>query len=360
MNTLSLFDDGLPPPPNDVEYLKQCLNHVTLSKTAPKIETSQTQHFYALLKSKKSLDSFIKVDEFAGRVHTPITNLIPELKQHLLLQGKQTVSLDIAMMQPLLLSKILKDALGNNEFSTLMDSGCDIYEYIQDKLKLASRKEAKNKFFEILFNPPTEDLKDMFGAADWILWINGYKSKYIAENPNSSSKPHSNLAWLLQHEEVVLMKQIWRELISRKIIFLTLHDEIICKISDVTLVTKVMNNILDKSLAFADIFQTINTPTIKERDDHYVAATGQTVTYTIHPDLEKELQSLQDYFNTIALPDTIRLNPCSMINNLPKFVHSHLDSIRFSNGNEHAIPYLERLYELKQLLQCQQTTLVES
>ncbi len=172
------------------------------------------------------------MDDFSGRVHSPITNLHRRLRPNLLIEGSSTVSFDVATMQPLLLGKLLEEKIGPNEFSSWINNGVDIYTKLQEIAGLSIREQAKKRFFEILFSPPSNKLTLMFGATTWIKWINNYKKSHVNENPHTKEKPHSNLAWLLQKKEVEIMKKVWARLYHAKISFLTVHDEIIVRRQD--------------------------------------------------------------------------------------------------------------------------------
>ncbi len=202
-----------------------------------------TVYFNQFLKQRdKHLNSFFLVDNFSGRIHTPITSLKGSYRKHLYLKNEPVVSLDIAQIQPLLLSLILIENIGQNEFSEWINQGQDIYLMFKEKLKLQSREDAKTKFYEITFGMPNERLGEMFGNADWIKWINDLKTTTLLQNPNSKTKAHSNLAWLLQSTEVRIMRIIWQKLIENDILFLTVHDEIIVRVSDLDESYKIMED----------------------------------------------------------------------------------------------------------------------
>ncbi len=180
-----------------------------------------TPYFDLFLRLRNQhLRIFFTSDNFSGRVHTPITSLKSNIRKQILLEGQPTRAIDVVTMQPLILGKILKDNIGVNDFSNWIDEGKDIYSILQEKLKLEDRKDAKKKFFEIVFAPANEKLTKLFGDANWIQWINQYK------------KPHSNLAWLLQSKEVEVMSELWKMLTNKKIKFLSVHDEIIVNVDN--------------------------------------------------------------------------------------------------------------------------------
>lgn len=222
------------------------LKNVSLPDNAP-----STDYFNLFLKHKaKRPDLFFTVDEFAKRVHTPVTNFHRTHRPNLLLYGKQTAGIDVTTMQPLLLGKILFNAIGENEYSDWINEGKDIYLMLKDKANLNTRDEAKKKFFEILFSKPNDALKTMFGRADWINWINEYKQISEPGNPHNKDKPHSNLAWKLQGNEVRIMRKVWDKLINANIPFLSVHDEIIIQIDLKEQAKKIMNEVLESEFDY--------------------------------------------------------------------------------------------------------------
>jgi hypothetical protein len=195
-----------------------------------------------LTQKEKHLDSFFLVDNFSGRIHTPITSLQSKIRKHLLLKNEKVVSLDVAQIQPLLLSLILFENIGNNEFTTWIEQGEDIYLKFKEKLNLCTRDDAKKKFYEITFGKANKILAELFGQSNWIQWVNEVKSIVLTQNPNTIEKSHSNLAWLLQTTEVKIMRGIWQKLIDNDILFVTVHDEVIVRESDEAETRKIMIN----------------------------------------------------------------------------------------------------------------------
>jgi hypothetical protein len=226
--------------------MKEHLKLVSLPEEAPR-----TEYFAFFLKHKNNYpDYFFTVDEFAGRVHTPISSFHRPYRPNLLLEGCPTIGIDVTTMQPLLLGKILKHTIGMNEYSNWIDEGEDIYIKLQQKTGLETRDQGKKRFFEILFSRPNNELVTMFGAADWINWINEYKSKVEPRNPHNIGKPYSNLAWLLQTTEVKTMRKVWHNLIIAGIPFLSVHDEVIVKQSDRNQAEKIFQAVLDQEFTF--------------------------------------------------------------------------------------------------------------
>lgn len=223
------------------DWMREQLKFVELPISEPK-----PPYFETFIQFReKQLNMFFTVDKFCGRVHTPVTSLQRELRPLLRLYGEAVASLDVAQMQPTLLAQILIANVGENEFSNAINNGTDIYTLLQDKAQLVTRDEAKKLLFKILFGYPSKALSELFGDAEWINWINKYKSVPEKRNPHQS-KPHTNLAWLLQKSEVKIMSLVWQSLAENAIPFLSVHDEVICRKSDEQKVLAIFSNELSK------------------------------------------------------------------------------------------------------------------
>ncbi len=231
------------------KYIYECLYDVSLKEMS-----GSTDYFDSFLKHKsKYMHLFFNIDSFSGRIHTPISNFHRIYRPNILLDNQETISFDVVTMQPLILGKILRNQIGENEFSQWIEEGQDIYKMIQDITKCETRDEGKKRFFEILFSKPNKKLSELFGDANWILWINELKSKVIIENPHSIDKPHSNLAWLLQTTEVEIMSKIWELLYRSKIKFLTVHDEVIVQQKDKIIVESLIRKVLSKQFVYYNL-----------------------------------------------------------------------------------------------------------
>ena len=228
-----------------MEFLKD----VTLKNESP-----STDYFNVFLERKNDLTRlFFLVDKFSGRVHTPITSLKSEYRRNILIDNEETISLDVVTMQPVLLGAILKDKIGDNEYSRWIDNGNDIYIMLQKKANFETRDKAKKRFFEIIFSRSNDNLNQLFGDSEWIKWINDFKNKPYNENPHTLEKNHSNLAYLLQSKEVKIMNEVWSELIQKRIKFLSVHDEVIVKKRDRRSARDIFSSVLSKYLKYFQI-----------------------------------------------------------------------------------------------------------
>ena len=205
-----------------------------------------TQYWKSFIRHRATYpELFFTVDEFAGRIHTPISGTSKLLRPFLLLQGEQTASFDVAQMQPTLLGKVLFDAVGENSFSDAINEGKDVYIELQSIAGLATRDQAKDKFYSVFYGRPTDEIAKLFKGEKWINWINWYKSTPDIRNPKGE-KVYNNLAWLLQNNEVEILTKVWRKLAENAVPFLTVHDEIIFKKSDTGRVETIFKKVLSQ------------------------------------------------------------------------------------------------------------------
>ena len=196
----------------------------------------------------KRPDLFFTVDDFAYRIHTPVSNFHRTHRPNLLIYGHSTASIDIVQSQPTILAKILFNAISENDFSNWINEGKDVYLMLQEKANIPTRDEAKKALFEILFSKPSNKLAQMFGDANWINWINEIKKTPNPENPHFKQKPHSNLAFLLQRTESKMMRKVWDKLVGANIPFLSIHDEIRVISSKINEAEAIVNEVLSNEL----------------------------------------------------------------------------------------------------------------
>ncbi|MDD3875843.1 MAG: hypothetical protein PHT69_04435 [Bacteroidales bacterium] len=326
----------------------QMMNY--LKRTGLKANSESTFYFDTFLKFKDVYTRiFFTVDKFAGRVYTPVSNFHRHLRHNLLIDNEQTTSLDVATMQPLLLGKILYSKIGINEYSEWINSGADIYVMLQQKANLQTRDKAKKRFFEILFSKPSDELSKMFGSADWINWINEFKGAEIPKNPHNKHKVHSNLAWLLQNTEVSIMRSVWELLIKNNIPFLSIHDEIVIKKNDEHRAKALFDEVLKANFQYYKL----NCKEVPEAPPEPIMQ--DTIINKI-TDIQAQsvwnIQELEFFFSNIKLPtEPIKFNEYSIIKNVSVFIDCHLATIKFNNGKKTFLPYLERLQDLKKLLE---------
>ncbi|MCC4230034.1 DUF6965 family protein [Zunongwangia profunda] len=68
-------------------------------------------------------------------------------------------------------------------------------------------------------------------------------------------------------------------------------------------------------------------------------------------DWQTDIKELEAFFTKMRLPPKpVRLNQCTLITNIPKFIESHINTVKKYNGKERFLPYLNRLKELRATL----------
>lgn len=64
-----------------------------------------------------------------------------------------------------------------------------------------------------------------------------------------------------------------------------------------------------------------------------------------------DISEIEQFFQSaMFLAEPIRLNQCTMINNIHKFIDSHLEIVKANNGNPTYEPYFNRLIKLKEII----------
>ena len=67
--------------------------------------------------------------------------------------------------------------------------------------------------------------------------------------------------------------------------------------------------------------------------------------------MESRAKELKAYFESTELPTQLRLNKSAMINNVSKFIKSHLEMVFHNSDKKVFIPYLDRLEEVKTIIE---------
>jgi hypothetical protein len=68
-------------------------------------------------------------------------------------------------------------------------------------------------------------------------------------------------------------------------------------------------------------------------------------------DWAEQIQELENFFSNMPIPDkAVRLNPCSIVSDISKFLEGHFSVLKANNGKRAFYPYLLRLEELKTVL----------
>lgn len=226
------------------KYMKKQLSYVTINTPLEELPV----YFRAFMNHRnENMDMFFTVDGFSRRVHTPVVNLKSIFRKDLKLKGESLCSLDVKQMQPTILARILDGKVGDNPFSNAVWKGEDVYLVLLNQNKeLTTRTEAKKFLFQLIFGKPMDDIGKAFeGDTKWVQWINEYKSRVETNNPHARDT-HTNLAWLLQSEEVKIMTNLWQRLMDKNIPFLTIHDDVLVRKRDKDRVLIIFHSVLNR------------------------------------------------------------------------------------------------------------------
>lgn len=176
----------------------------------------------------KAFYEFITVDKFGHRLHTPYTSLPKGLRKYIKSpNGNDMVSIDLNQSQPRILSELLRDIIGDNSLTRLIDSGGDVYEFIGDSRGIKDRKDKKLAFFKMIFGYPNKKTMSIIDSCfpDISHIIRSINSQVNPDNP--STKRHSNLAMMLQRFESKVFCRVWNDLYKNKVYYVTIHDEVL-------------------------------------------------------------------------------------------------------------------------------------
>ena len=188
-------------------------------------------------------DWWCTVADNSGRLFSNITSLPKDLRKHLLIEGEETVEIDIRNSQPFFaLALYPSESEERNRYKDLVQSGL-FYEKINNCLKKpillnddnARGRLKKRVFKEIFFGHVSEK---------YSLWI-AFKRMFpelatIIETMKAGH--HNQFAIHLQKTEATaIISGVLQEAGRRNLPILTVHDSVICRAKDAHEVEKVMN-----------------------------------------------------------------------------------------------------------------------
>ncbi len=197
----------------------------------------------------KDAKSNVSLDSFAGRVYSPVTNLKRTDRPHLRIEDERTIEIDLNTSQPTFLSELFLCEIGLNSYSELINSEIDIYKYIQTKLKIKTREQAKIKYAKMIMGRPdsksANQFYDLFPDTENFL----RSIKTIPLSENKLRTPYKNAAYLLQSIELKAFKDVWKELNKNNIRFISVHDSVIIKKSDLQKGFGIIKNTLENYIS---------------------------------------------------------------------------------------------------------------
>lgn len=170
---------------------------------------------------------YIVEDPFGNRVHTFVSGLHQEIrKNYLLINDNITVECDLHQSQMVIFGSLLEKLYGSNSFSKIVKHE-DVYILFGIRNGILDRGFAKKLMFRALFDRTGSKADLMFKEAfpDAYPFVENIKKIFLPQNP--SWKRYSNLSFMLQREESGIFSNLWKELMKKRIPFLTAHDSII-------------------------------------------------------------------------------------------------------------------------------------
>lgn len=161
------------------------------------------------------------------RLDTNVTNMPTELFREVQRQN-DLVQIDLKNSQFAILSSLLPDEPGYQEFKSLTNSG-ELYTFLKEKLGLVNRESAKNHIFVLAFGRVESRarekarLREIFPEV--VKWVDDKKIELGC---------HREFAIMLQKiESKIFIDNIYRKIKDNKKFCLTKHDSIIVRRKDI-------------------------------------------------------------------------------------------------------------------------------
>lgn len=248
----------------------------------------------------------------------------------------------------------------------LQSKGIPVY-YLADLLGINIQKKLAGdllkRFKDILFYDSTIEI-DRLKSSDQIILSNGRNPEYWEQLPAKSKRDNFRKKYNSIYKEHVqrdwckivspLIKQKTDQLINNT---LTLNDSI-AEVSNSgnSFVTNPIDTIITK--VSDSVKSNIIIPEKDDKKDKVSDSVFSQVTTQLTSDQLEErtdciwdVESLEDFFISQKLPETIQLDMCTRIIDPHLFVQSHLRAIKAHNGHETYLPCYQRLIQAKDLLE---------
>lgn len=190
----------------------------------------------------KNKDFYAFRNDTNNRLDSNITNMANVLTDELF-KDNGLIKFDLSNSQFAILSHSLDKKLQTEDFNIFKREAYagTLYEYIQDKLELESRKEAKNMMFELMFSSEKlksalkTKLKKLFPSV--VKYVDDYKRKHKYKNFSIS---------LQKIESEIFIDGIWQTIKKEKVFCLTKHDSIIVRKENRELAINVIRDHFEK------------------------------------------------------------------------------------------------------------------
>jgi hypothetical protein len=249
-------------PTTDIEkedFGKECRNIIAKLKLHKKgTLSSEGDIVYENLKSttiikdgeEKELGGIVKEDNFSGRLHTEVSMMKRDERKNLRIDGERLVEIDMCQCQPTILADIIKQNYGSNKFTDIIESRRDIYDIVGSLWDNMTDRKKQKKWYCAMVNSKTSSRSSYSFSRffpDTAKILAEMKNHNIEENP--SKKDYSNVCWHMTRKEVKMFRDCWLNLSSKGIKFVTAHDAVFVKESQVDEAYDIMNDVLKQHLS---------------------------------------------------------------------------------------------------------------
>lgn len=185
---------------------------------------------------------FGKRNNTNNRLDSNITSMANKLTDKIC-KDNNLVKFDLSNSQFAIMSYIVDGFIDTEDFNIFKNKsyGGDLYEYIQEKLKLKSRKEAKTMMFELMFSSHNyrsslkKRLKELFPKV--VEYVDGYKTDNGYQNFSIN---------LQKKESEMFIDGLWKKMKGQKMFCLTKHDCLIVKEKDADKTLNIIQTYFDK------------------------------------------------------------------------------------------------------------------
>ena len=187
-----------------------------------------TENYLEALINLDEKNFYASRNETNNRLDTNLTNF-PSILLEVLLEDNNLVEIDLCNSQFAIFSHLIpKEVVGEDVdlFKTLSQE-CELYPYLQEKMALSSRKEAKIVCFEICFSSHKNhsqyvtEMRKLFPNV--MRWVDDFK-KQNGDN---------QFAIMLQKKEAeIFIDNLYPMIREQDIFCLTKHDSLIVKAED--------------------------------------------------------------------------------------------------------------------------------
>lgn len=196
---------------------------------------------------------FFHFDSY-GRLHTNFTNLKSIIRKNCLyIDGEKTIEIDIKNSQPRFLNKLIEIHTGEFDFNkheiklyrNLTNSG-GFYNYLIENTNINEIKKIKDSVYKVLFG---KNYPNYFEKRFEFLFPTIYAFIKFYKNKMGGYKYLSHKLQSLESD--LIFNNIIRDIfeINRDVKLITVHDSIICKVSDYNFVNEIFQKNIEREFS---------------------------------------------------------------------------------------------------------------